>query len=174
MSHSPFRIAVMQLGSLGSLLIALAAFISMKAPIRIQCGEYSVKVTNAVIWMRGPIARNDAPSQSTGALAGVINSHPPWNPSVSYPRDWRTIASLTRTIQLMPRMNRNPGQLEITFPMWLLFASVATPTALAWLRSRRRIPAGHCPACAYDLTGNVSGVCPECGKKVERHVGAQS
>jgi hypothetical protein len=26
------------------------------------------------------------------------------------------------------------------------------------------IPAGHCTACGYDLTGNVSGICPECGK----------
>ena len=26
---------------------------------------------------------------------------------------------------------------------------------------RRR--AGLCPACGYDLTGNVSGTCPECG-----------
>ncbi|MCH7592047.1 MAG: hypothetical protein IH989_04605 [Planctomycetes bacterium] len=25
---------------------------------------------------------------------------------------------------------------------------------------------GRCQACDYDLTGNVSGVCPECGTKV--------
>ncbi|MDB5304822.1 MAG: hypothetical protein JWM97_2371 [Phycisphaerales bacterium] len=25
---------------------------------------------------------------------------------------------------------------------------------------------GLCPACGYDLTGNVSGTCPECGGKV--------
>ena len=30
-----------------------------------------------------------------------------------------------------------------------------------WVRSH---PSGSlCPACGYDLTGNVSGVCPECG-----------
>ena len=23
-----------------------------------------------------------------------------------------------------------------------------------------------CPACGYDLTGNTSGVCPECGRKI--------
>jgi hypothetical protein len=35
-----------------------------------------------------------------------------------------------------------------------------------WLKSRRirnRIAVGQCPACGYDLTGNQSGVCPECG-----------
>ena len=25
---------------------------------------------------------------------------------------------------------------------------------------------GRCAACGYDLTGNTSGVCPECGKEV--------
>ena len=27
----------------------------------------------------------------------------------------------------------------------------------------RRQQPGHCVRCAYDLTGNTSGVCPECG-----------
>jgi len=30
--------------------------------------------------------------------------------------------------------------------------------------SRIRFPL--CPRCAYDLTGNVSGVCPECGERI--------
>jgi hypothetical protein len=29
-----------------------------------------------------------------------------------------------------------------------------------------RIPPGHCRKCGYNLTGNVSGVCPECGERV--------
>src|SRR5688500_10199075 len=34
------------------------------------------------------------------------------------------------------------------------------------MRRRRReasMKAGLCPSCGYDLTGNVSGTCPECG-----------
>ena len=27
---------------------------------------------------------------------------------------------------------------------------------------------GRCSQCLYDLTGNVSGVCPECGTTTER------
>ena len=29
-------------------------------------------------------------------------------------------------------------------------------------------PLGHCQQCGYNLTGNVSGVCPECGTEVEK------
>jgi len=35
-------------------------------------------------------------------------------------------------------------------------------------QSRRR-KSGKCVSCGYDLTGNVSGVCPECGTAVEPH-----
>jgi len=35
---------------------------------------------------------------------------------------------------------------------------------LFWRRSQRP-PRGHCTACGYNLTGNLSGVCPECGDR---------
>ena len=35
-----------------------------------------------------------------------------------------------------------------------------------WHR-RRQPPPGHCQKCGYDLTGNVSGVCPECGTPIK-------
>lgn len=34
-------------------------------------------------------------------------------------------------------------------------------------RLRRGLARALCRSCGYDLTGNVSGVCPECGTKVE-------
>lgn len=33
--------------------------------------------------------------------------------------------------------------------------------------SGKSVPPGHCRNCAYDLTGNVSGVCLECGTPVQ-------
>ena len=37
-----------------------------------------------------------------------------------------------------------------------------------WIRPRIERMLPHlCPACGYDLTGNQSGVCPECGRAVE-------
>ncbi len=47
-------------------------------------------------------------------------------------------------------------------PLWLPLALLAMPTAVLWYRDRP-FPRGQCAKCGYDLTGNVTGVCPECG-----------
>jgi len=51
----------------------------------------------------------------------------------------------------------------LDIPLWLIFALAMIPNSLLWYRGRRRFPAGHCGSCGYDLIGNLSGVCPECG-----------
>jgi hypothetical protein len=51
------------------------------------------------------------------------------------------------------------------WPLSLLFA--ALPAARLYRRLHRRHPLGLCPRCGYNLTGNVSGVCPECGSPAE-------
>ncbi len=61
---------------------------------------------------------------------------------------------------------------------WFLSLTVETLSATIWLltllylrRFGRKLAcllASKCPHCDYDLTGNVSGVCPECGTKIER------
>ena len=54
----------------------------------------------------------------------------------------------------------------VVMPLWIPFVLVAVPTAYLWWRDRRRIPPGHCRNCGYNLTGNVSGTCPECGQTI--------
>ena len=53
---------------------------------------------------------------------------------------------------------------------WLLLLLTAIPTVWLWHRDRRLFfsPPDHliCRGCGYDLTGNLSGVCSECGEKV--------
>ena len=34
-----------------------------------------------------------------------------------------------------------------------------------WLKPKPK-PPGYCQKCGYNLRGNVSGVCPECGEKI--------
>jgi hypothetical protein len=47
----------------------------------------------------------------------------------------------------------------------LFFALGGAPLVWKWTR-RNSIQVGHCANCAYNLTGNLSGVCPECGKAI--------
>ncbi len=54
----------------------------------------------------------------------------------------------------------------VIFPYWLLLLLAAIPTAWLWHRDQRRIRPGRCPRCGYDLTGNTSGVCSECGERM--------
>jgi len=50
------------------------------------------------------------------------------------------------------------------FPLWLPFLLIGLPTGyLFWSDHRRRMRAGCCEKCGYDLTGNTTGRCPECG-----------
>jgi len=54
--------------------------------------------------------------------------------------------------------------LTIIIPLWIPVLATLIPTALLWYRDRP--PPGHCRKCGYDLTGNESGVCPECGTEL--------
>ena len=55
----------------------------------------------------------------------------------------------------------------LTINPWLIVA-VGTILPLQWFWAHRhgRQMAGGCRACGYNLTANVSGVCPECGTSV--------
>jgi hypothetical protein len=46
--------------------------------------------------------------------------------------------------------------------MWYVMALPGK--VIATWRERKRLAEGQCKLCGYDLTGNVSGVCPECGR----------
>jgi hypothetical protein len=62
--------------------------------------------------------------------------------------------------------------------VYALPVAIIAVAAYAWLtrllgpRAVREIPCpkcgyvGHCRNCGYNLTGNVSGVCPECGERI--------
>jgi hypothetical protein len=54
----------------------------------------------------------------------------------------------------------------LSLPSWflvLLTAILPAPWTFRRLRSRGRRGRQQCPHCGYNLRGNVSGVCPECG-----------
>lgn len=56
-----------------------------------------------------------------------------------------------------------PSFLRIVLPLWIPFLLVTIPAGFIGWVDRRRIPSHCCQKCGYDLTGNMSGICPECG-----------
>lgn len=86
-----------------------------------------------------------------------------------------------RTAGLTESVKRNlillvPGMiyyLPFTLGRGLRIGDRWANTRVIWNRYRLRPPfvAGNfCAGCGYDLTGNVSGVCPECGTRVPEHL----
>lgn len=62
-------------------------------------------------------------------------------------------------------------------PVWMLtvaFGSLLVPCLMVKpsLRRRKRRMNGLCIKCGYNLTGNASGICPECGESCDADVSA--
>ena len=72
----------------------------------------------------------------------VFFLRPSWGPEISHPY---------------------PSILRLVIPLWIPFVLVGVPTGFLWWTDRRRISCHCCRKCGYDLTGNMSGICPECG-----------
>lgn len=51
----------------------------------------------------------------------------------------------------------------LSLPLWFLALIAAAVSFRLWVRVYPRRPHGACQNCGYDLTGNISGRCPECG-----------
>jgi hypothetical protein len=83
------------------------------------------------------------------------------------------------SVELGPTRPRVRGGRLITVVLFyfLLAPAFALLPLLQWWASRRaraRRTKGQCARCSYDLTGNVSGVCPECGTPTQSAEGAKS
>jgi hypothetical protein len=67
-----------------------------------------------------------------------------------------------------PAEVENTQALMASLPCWMaIAAALLVILAVVRLRKHRR---GICARCGYDLTGNVSGRCPECGTPLRRVV----
>lgn len=68
--------------------------------------------------------------------------------------------------------NAHAGPSLLGMVLWFavhfaFYGCVGSIVARLWVWYRdHRLPEGSCQTCSYDLTGNVSGVCPECGTKI--------
>ncbi len=100
-----------------------------------------------------------------GGRPGWRSRPPRWELSLS--------KKLRRTLAL-PSFRRVGQQLLMELTLWAPFILFAAYPTIAFIRGplrrrrkRRRRKRGECVACGYNLTGNVSGVCPECGADLD-------
>jgi len=57
--------------------------------------------------------------------------------------------------------------LSLSAIVYIVTALLWWPSMLRWWHRRKIVP-GHCKVCGYNLTGNVSGRCPECGTVIQQ------
>jgi hypothetical protein len=84
--------------------------------------------------------------------------------AIGYAVDVRLGATLPLWIPVSLPALWSDGPLPV--PAWVPVALVCGPMAYVWILARRVPGLGRCQKCGYDLTGNVSGRCPECGTEV--------
>jgi len=108
-------------------------------------------------WPAGPAqpASRQAYLASIGAtqFMGVVWAHYHMNPSPG-PRSTGGRPAATQSVW------------DLELPYYLILAAAALLPAWRVRRWLRRTPPHCCAACGYNLTGNTSGVCPECGTSI--------
>ncbi len=68
--------------------------------------------------------------------------------------------------------NTNQRKIVLRTPLWAPAVLLTAPFVLlarAQWTARRRRKEGCCLKCGYNLTGNVSGICPECGTAITQN-----
>jgi hypothetical protein len=99
-----------------------------------------------------PVSGNGERWRFANGATAILGPQSLWLPS-------RTGATVSTTAWI--------GWVSSVFVPWrfLLSASIAVAIGLWWLGRRASTPAGACPRCGYDLEGNTTGCCPECGRR---------
>jgi len=119
-------------------------------------------------WSVGCWTQNIGTYLAAGTWQYACDSGTSWTPGCAIQPLGRGSPPNARFGSWLPRRMRSPsGTLWMVWiPLWLPFVGIVVPTAYLFYRDRRH-PPGHCQRCGYNLTGNESGVCPECGTEVE-------
>ena len=136
--------SVRQLG--GAVFRGWLYVISVRVPDRALVGERALQYRS---WLTPGGKCNVGKHPFDPLLVEIVRMNP-WRPAIIPPS----------TVML------------ISTPLWLAASLFATYPTIAFiqgpLRRWRRRRKGLCENCGYNLTGNESGICPECGTKIEK------
>ncbi len=101
----------------------------------------------------------------------------PWRPRLRLVVKWGAVGFLVLTLLMVAMSARQYYALrrdmgvamkwrEFLPQIVFMTIGLVPPLSLVvflWHYDRRKFPPSHCQDCGYDLTGNESGRCPECG-----------
>lgn len=110
-------------------------------------------------WVFGYVGGNNAAAFAHGKLL--------WGPVEPYKKSlgWVWYDPLSKdTLGWIPSYAFVRGRMT-SISLWQPLALVAIPTLALWVARYRRFRPGYCFQCGYNLTGNVSRICPECGTR---------
>jgi len=140
--------------------LSLAVLIGVSLFVRVQvspwtslmCGEARFETKAATVyWFDMWVIDDRIPWPNRFRLLGGVAT--PWVQRY-LPGSFIVFVPWNSTVPYTAIMIRLP----LIYPMFIL-------AAIAWWTYQRRAKPGHC-RCGYDLTGNVSGRCPECGASI--------
>jgi hypothetical protein len=105
----------------------------------------------AAVWPLVAVVGLAGLAMAADGLSDVLHAYPSWSSG------------------RQPRMALDTAALMWTPSLWAAVILCTLSTAIIYTQAlgwRQRITPGLCPVCDYDLTGNSSGACPECGERV--------
>jgi len=85
---------------------------------------------------------------------------------------WKESSGLNEL--LAPGLDGGDQRWVIVLPIGFFTALLAFLILFARIRTRGRFTKGRCLSCGYDLKGNVSGTCPECGTAAQHESALKS
>jgi hypothetical protein len=157
--------------------IFIISFILFMVFVGTSCLWFEAGSGSYAIW-------SDPTSKTLGVLRGDLKVRWVLHPCFDHPRErslteWKGLGieyRLDKRATTQMRRQLAPGRYEmvelflcrtyfaVSVDMWWTFLlAIPLPLAIARQIKRRRYRAGHCQNCGYNLRGNVTGVCSECG-----------
>lgn len=162
-----------------SLLVFLAILVSLGWRVAWSTGYHSQRdrwgLTVSIAGGRAVVQYNyGTPGQPPN---GAVSVRPGWLVHYYGPREtwrffwrsgareffWFTVEDSRDRPNAFGKVGIGPNHWIVAVPLWVPLLVFFLPTLYLWRKERRPLP-GHCRKCGYDLTGNESGVCPECGQ----------
>jgi hypothetical protein len=80
---------------------------------------------------------------------------------------WMFVLQQLVTVRPYPNLKRDSAIWSIALGLAaLVFLFLGVSSHWKAVRKRDRLANGKCGDCGYDLNGNISGACPECGETI--------